>query len=709
MCSSPNPPENDALTIPDDILKVEGNGKFPSAITAINGKPVVEFLTAFAAEHSRGMLEPHADWNNLMWHPSLDLVRGSTAFTGGAIWYPGDELSFTFENGSTLNTFWIAEYIYPYDTGPLTTGGDFYNYFVLGNPPASLPPDANINITIPPETDGADWSFETSNAYPNNPNAIQGIESEHDDSDITGYIVNYGGNLTGVLCLPTFQQTGEAVKNATNTIQEFIKEASEAGAKHVIIDLHGNTGGLTSLAYQVFARFFPSRATQAEPFGGSRRRSHFLADVLGHAMTEFARHPDNEPNEPGRSDEEYLAVYDSEWVIENRINAETGNNFRTWGEYSGPRRYHGDNFTLVERYNVTDPVFSAAGFHLEPFGFTNTEPEVDFWKPEDIVLLTDGMCSSACALLVEFMTRIGVRTVVAGGRPEAGPMQAVGGSRGARDYAAIELDVDFVLAGLLNKTANVTLPEIPSDQLSRDTGMWISYAGLNLRDQIRKSDLPSPDPIPLQFRYEAADCRIYYRLDTLWNMTQLWQDAADASWGGKARCVPGSTNHSTTAGQGSNPLPPPTPLHASSNTTSPTLPDDKRINRPANGTTLFPTDNSITSGPTLAIKAVRLASPNCAGDPCADLECRSVTLKCPKSSTTSDTVTRDLCVPKARSADECARVVPQADALDIQPVQLARQEVKIAKEARAGDSFQARKKKDTFVCVPKVGTAELCR
>jgi len=658
------------------------------------------------------MLEPHADWNNLMWHPSLDLLGGTTAFTGGAIWYPGDELNLTFEDGSTLNTFWIAEYIYPYDTGPLTTGGDFYNYFVLGNPPASLQPDggSSINITFPPETDGDDWSFETDNAYPNNPNAVQGVENEHDDSDITGYIANFGGsgNLTGILCLPTFQLTGEAVENATNTIQEFVKEASEAGVKHVIIDLHGNTGGLASLAYQVFARFFPSHATQAEPFGGSRRRTHFLGDVLGHAMTEFARHPDDEPNEPGRTDEEYLAVYDSEWVIKPRINAETGTNFRTWGEYSGPRRYHGDNFSLVERYNVTDPIFSEAGFHIEPFGFTDTGPEVDFWKPEDVVLLTDGMCSSACALLVEFMTRIGVRTVVAGGRPEAGPMQAVGGSRGARDYAAIELDFDFLLAGLLNETANATLPEIPSNQLSRDTGMWITYAGLNLRDQIRKSDLASPDPIPLQFRYEAADCRIYYRLDTLWNMTNLWQDVAEASWGGKARCVAGSTNRSTTAGQGSNnPIPPPTPLHTTSNT-SQILPDDKRINRPANGSTLFPTtDNPITSGPTLAIKAVSIAPANCA---CDDLECRrGVALKCQKTSTTSDTVTRDLCVPRARSADECTRVVPQADALDIIPIQVGRQEVKIAKEARAGGSFKSRRNRDSFVCVPRVGTPELCR
>ena len=40
----------------------------------------------------------------------------------------------------------------------------------------------------------------------------------------------------------------------------------------------------------------------------------------------------------------------------------------------------------------------------------------------------------------------GVRTVVAGGRPEPGPMQAVGGSRGAQVYDALALDEDIEFA-----------------------------------------------------------------------------------------------------------------------------------------------------------------------------------------------------------------------------------------------------------------------
>jgi hypothetical protein len=45
---------------------------------------------------------------------------------------------------------------------------------------------------------------------------------------------------------------------------------------------------------------------------------------------------------------------------------------------------------------------------------------------ENIVILTDGACSSACSKFVGLMTRMGgVKTVAVGGRPEGGPMQAM--------------------------------------------------------------------------------------------------------------------------------------------------------------------------------------------------------------------------------------------------------------------------------------------
>lgn len=69
----------------------------------------------------------------------------------------------------------------------------------------------------------------------------------------------------------------------------------------------------------------------------------------------------------------------------------------------------------------------------------------------------------------------------------------------------------------------------------------ITSGSINLRDQIRKDG-----DMPLQFSYEAADCRIYYTPSTVWNYTALWQYAADAIWTNPKLCVEGSTGYAKT-------------------------------------------------------------------------------------------------------------------------------------------------------------------
>ena len=124
----------------------------------------------------------------------------------------------------------------------------------------------------------------------------------------------------------------------------------------------------------------------------------------------------------------------------------------------------------------------------------------------------------------------GVKTVVAGGRPRHGPMQTLGGTRGALDYDAGSLDVDIFAAELLNTTLNATLPD-------RNVEFRIDVANFNLRDQIRNDSY-----VPLQFIEEVADCRIFYTLLTYNNYTALWQYAADAIWTTPSLCVATSNN-----------------------------------------------------------------------------------------------------------------------------------------------------------------------
>lgn len=127
----------------------------------------------------------------------------------------------------------------------------------------------------------------------------------------------------------------------------------------------------------------------------------------------------------------------------------------------------------------------------------------------------------------------GVRTVAVGGRPSYGPMQAPSGSRGAQFYSTFDLDLDFQVASKINTTAGDVLP-------SREEDVWISSAGITLRDQVRKGE-----DIPLQFLYEAANCRVFYTPQTFYNFTNLWKYAADAIWSKPELCVKDSTGYAT--------------------------------------------------------------------------------------------------------------------------------------------------------------------
>ena len=82
------------------------------------------------------------------------------------------------------------------------------------------------------------------------------------------------------------------------------------------------------------------------------------------------------------------------------------------------------------------------------------------------------------------------------------------------------------------------MPQL-TDSGFRDSGVYVAVLGVNLRDQVRLDD-----SVPLQFKYEAADCRIFYTLDNVYNMSRLWRDTVTAAFDDPSLCVEGSTGFS---------------------------------------------------------------------------------------------------------------------------------------------------------------------
>lgn len=331
-----------------DVLKNWRNEDWtPSPIKTINNETAVDYLTKIASLNAFGGVEAHADWNQLFSMPTLDINGDQSVWDGYVNFYPGDEIDITVENGTDYLDYWLALYNEPYQTGPLTTGGDFYNYFVLGFLPASYNEsdgfyNAAYNFT---DTDSSNdttpednsWKTITNGAYPDPDVAQDGLAVDA-DGVVSGYYLRDVD--AAVLSIPTFGQTGYSIGNFSAAVSYFIGNVTRENITRVVIDLQQNTGGTVELAFSTFKRFFPD----ADPYAASRRRIHPLADALGEAYTD---HFDSLTTD----DADYNDFVADEWVVTSRLNAATGQNFSSWGDYRGPIQQKGDLFSRTVSFS----------------------------------------------------------------------------------------------------------------------------------------------------------------------------------------------------------------------------------------------------------------------------------------------------------------------------------------------------------------------
>lgn len=124
-------------------------------------------------------------------------------------------------------------------------------------------------------------------------------------------------------------------------------------------------------------------------------------------------------------------------------------------------------------------------------------------------------------------------------------MQAASGSRGVQVYTSADIDNDIAVAEYINATTADYLPD-------RQLDFFVTFLGVNLRDQIRKDK----EETPLQFTYDAANCRIFYTPDTWSDYTSLWTYAVNAISSPKL-CVSGSTGFASNGVGSAAAAPPP--------------------------------------------------------------------------------------------------------------------------------------------------------
>lgn len=210
----------------EDILYDNG---IASAIKTINGQDVTLYLDEVAANNSYGTLEKHADWNQLMLSGALDIQDYFSVFSGNTIIYPGDTITFGFENGTSVTQDYLALYWSQGPTGPLESGGDFYNFFVLGWWPASYDPYSDYSsdgetsstaatyattavastVTTSPTPTPSGWAnSQAAPWYPATADIYQPDLDLYSGGWITGYFLN--SSSTSVLSIPSFDMVSYA-------------------------------------------------------------------------------------------------------------------------------------------------------------------------------------------------------------------------------------------------------------------------------------------------------------------------------------------------------------------------------------------------------------------------------------------------------------------------------------------------------------------
>ncbi|WYZ39863.1 hypothetical protein EsH8_IV_000204 [Colletotrichum jinshuiense] len=477
-----------------------------SEVKSFDATPIVDYIQQRSVDNSRDQ-DPDAAYNEQLYSAALENML-ETASAGRYLHTTlPDESVIEFSNGTEVtivNTARIAANFSGIDSGDAV-----HKRFEV--PGEDGEPEVSFNTTrreFEPELKG----------YPE-PFVI------HEDKYISGYLFNDSTlEDTAVLAVNIFtslNQTGKTISEILEDPLEFIRvtsefvEASRRQSKSkLIIDLQGNGGGLVANAMSLYATLFPEAGKEAHM--NLRLRAHAALNWVGSTAEKLGADMQTLPYPIGF----------------NGFVDEDLKNFTSWEDFYGPETIDGKNYT-----NVVQPKDVSYAHTGLPGIFEIPEA---WFKPEDTIILTDGHCASACSYVVGMMTReLGIQVVAMGGRPIDAPMQSVGGTKGGPVISLYPYQTIYPALGafvLPPEGVDMTpfaQPNPPLAGLPTDT--WtVNSANIYLDDDL--------DGVPVQFRYEAANCKLYYTWDTLTNMTNLWTAVANVKWN-KGKCVPGSTTN----------------------------------------------------------------------------------------------------------------------------------------------------------------------
>lgn len=486
-----------------------------SVVTLINGIDAATYIadTIYQASWNQ---DADSAYNSMFYGiASLAAGNGLGYFQGdGRIRYiyQGDTTNMTFSNGTEITLENYAHIKVPLTN--VTDGVSMYEVFCNPNGYDSDPADDSNNLVGYPEP-----------VIVTNDSVVAGF-----------YLDGEGYEDVAVIVLLAFASDSPAEFQAV--CMQFFADAIAAGKTKLVVDLQSNGGGYILQGYDFFGQLFPHITED----GFSRWKDSDSLVTISTIVSDLVANLD-----PYTSDDKELIEFSETWFNYRYDLNITNDPFLTFEDKFGPAVYQNTNYTEIMRWNLNNNLTttnSTFGMGIEIAGYGTLANLSQPFKAENIILLYDGVCASACVQVSETLRiQAGVKSVAMGGRPQAGPIQGVGGVKGSQ---VLEWsNVYYYNQWALKNGANIT--DEQKSTLTRYTDLAInrsSDAALNTRDQILRYNVD--DGLPAQFVVEEADCRLYWTLPMVTDISAVWKAAADSAWNGAA-CAYGSISTNTTS------------------------------------------------------------------------------------------------------------------------------------------------------------------
>ncbi|CAO2658759.1 Nn.00g064820.m01.CDS01 [Neocucurbitaria sp. VM-36] len=540
----------------DDIEAVGAGSEDVSDIKEINGQNPYDFLkSTFFSQY----IDSDGQMNNMF-------SKGDTDNAGAFAQqrkFDGNSTDVTWTNGTSASVLNIATT--QFDFSRVSDGASFFQQFCTGAISGASSSSASTKNFISRAAPGPVPRIPTGIYHRRNKRqtiptsgTYASAVAEASSGVVAGYFLNGDGyDDIAVLKIISFSNPEPSSIDETEfnnefqaTVQSFLEQATSEKKSKLIIDLRENGGGNTNLLLDAFMQLFPDK----EPFSGQRYRATDAFVKIGAAVNEIrgdASKAQQYNQFVGQDIEDgFFYRYWAWW----HFRTAGGENFSGWDQFNGPLDLNSDKFTATMRYNYS----SADRVSILPdgFNFVNGTRSTPF-DTSNIVMYTDALCGSSCASFHEELKNIaGIKAVTVGGRPTNAPIQTVTGSKGGEvipliqfpSYAEVALNVTSRLSLSSVKDSDSTLNALANvPQITVRVGDSSSRA--QSQDQVRKGDKTAT---PLQYIYEASDCKIFYTADTYADPDAAWKQAWDA-FQDDSKCVEGSTKHKSSISGGYTP------------------------------------------------------------------------------------------------------------------------------------------------------------